>query len=123
MGKRVHVIKKHATYGTYEAFNWKFEEFHSLLDMLGCDVYGEDDSENFECEGNYYKSAMNILKMYKKKGACKKVENMLDNVYSSIEKLNIVLENLGGLDYVLESMELFWKQRDKKSNWISFSAW
>jgi hypothetical protein len=33
------------------------------------------------------------------------------------------VEKLGGLDKVLEAMQAFYDQRDKKVDWISFSAW
>lgn len=125
MGKRVHVIKKHQEYGSYEAFNWKFDEFHSFLDALGCDVCGEEFDSEFECEDSKYENALNILKAYKEKGDCEEVKKMLDDVYYyySVEELEKDLEELGGLDHVLEAMQTFWDEREKDYGWISFSAW
>ena len=124
MGKRVHVIKKHQEYGSGEAFNWKFDEFHSFLDALGCDVCGEEYADDFECEEENYEKALNFLKAYKEKGAdCKEVKKFFKDAYYSVEELEEDLNTLGGLDYVLEAMQMFWDEREKGYGWISFSAW
>jgi hypothetical protein len=124
MGKRVHVIKKHQEYGSYEAFNWKYDEFHSFLDALGCGVCGEEYADEFECDEEAYGNALNFLKTYKEKGAdCEEVQKFLKDAYYSVEELEDDLNELGGLDYVLESMQYFWEQREKNYGWISFSAW
>lgn len=124
MGKRVHVIKKHQEYGSYEAFNWKFDEFHSFLDALGCDVCAEDEySDTFECDEDLYENALNILKAYKENGDCKEVKKMLKDLGYSVEELEKDLAELGGLDHVLEAMQTFWDEREKDYGWISFSAW
>lgn len=124
MGCRVHVIKKHREYGSYEGFNWKFEDFHSFLDALGCDVCAEDEfAKDFECDENLYERALNIIKIYKNKGYCTEVKEFLDDYDYTIKEFEKDLEELGGIDYVLESMEMFWEQREKDYGWISFSAW
>lgn len=126
MSLNVHVVKKHAEYGDVEAFNWKFEEFHSFLDALGCDVSAEDDyAENFECGEDNYEDALNFLKVYKEKGAdCKEVKKFFkENVDYTIGELEQDLETLGGLDYVLQAMQMLWDEREKDYGWISFSAW
>lgn len=123
MGNYVHVIKKHAEYGNHEAFNWKFEEFHSFLDLLGCGINEEPYDYEFECEEEAYECAMNIVKSYKEKGDCDEVRQMLVGLYCTIEDLDNSLNKLGGIDNVLESMQAFWDEREKDYGWISFSAW
>lgn len=124
MGKRVHVIKKHAEYGDTEAFDWQFEEFNDLLGNLGCDMcHKEDDYDDFECDVDEYKTALKLLNAYKRKGKCKSVEKMFDEEGADIDDLEEALEGLGGIDNVLDSMRSFYRERDKKSGWISFSAW
>ena len=81
MGKNVHVIQKHQEYGSGEAFNWKYEEFHSFLNSLGCNVCGEHYVDDFECEEDKYEKALEFLKTYKEKGAdCKKVKKFFKDV-------------------------------------------
>ena len=124
MSMNIHVVKKHQECGSYEAFNWQFEEFHAFLDSLGCMVDAENAySRTFECDEDLYKNALDILKTYKKKGDCKQVRNMLEYVKYSIDGLEKDLAELGGLDYVLKSMEKLWKEREKNYGWITFSAW
>ena len=124
MGKRVHVIKKHQEYGSGEFFNWNYERFHSFLDALACDVYGEEYADNFECKEENYEKALNFLKAYKEKGAdCEEVKKFFKDAYYSVEELEKDLDILGGLDYVLETMQMFWDEREKGYGWISFSAW
>lgn len=125
MGLNVHVVKKHAEYGNGEAFNWKSEEFHYLLDALDCHVCAADNyAEYFECEVDRYENALNFLKVYKEKGAdCKEVKKFLKKACYTIGELEQDLETLGGLDYVLQAMQMFWDEREKDYGWISFSAW
>ena len=123
MGKRVHVIKKHAEYGDYSAFNWKFEDFCEMLSDLGCDMCHNDyDYDDFECLVSEYETALSLVKLYKEKGKCEEVEKAFDEANSDVESFESYLEMLGGIDEVLSSMEIFYKERDKKYDWISFSA-
>ena len=123
MGKRVHVIAKHQEYGDSASFNWKYSEFHDFLDSLGAEVSPEDEyADEFECQCVEYKKALDLLKKYKKKGA-NGVSKELNELGYSVEDLENDLATLGGLDHVLETMSNFYNERDKKSDWISFSAW
>ena len=130
MSKRLHVVSKHQEYGSAEGFNWKYEEFHALLDDLNCAVEcGDDCSDEFECGAEYFKEAIDLLKDYKD---CKE-NNRLDEFKArlksneeldiTIEELEKDLKGLGGIDYVLPLMERFYEERDKESWWISFVAW
>lgn len=124
MGKRVHVVKKHAEYGNAEAFNYAEEEFNDLLDNLGCNMcHKEYDFDDFECDVDEYKTALKLVNAYNRKGRTKSVEKMFDEANADIDSFEIGLDKLGGLDNVLEAMRAFYRERDKKSGWISFSAW
>ena len=129
MGKRVHVVSKREEYGNREAFNWCHVEFHALLDLLGCDVASEEEwSDRFECPIEAYKKALEALKSYKKHGMqSRKMKALMEEFDFSEEELLERVNNLGDeekiLDYIVDVMQDFWKERDKKSGWISFLAW
>lgn len=124
MGMRVHVIKKHEDYGETEAFNWQFEEFNNFLGQLGCDMCHEEDIyDRFECGVDDYKTALSLVKAYKKKGRVKSVVEKFDDANADIDEFEKRIKELGGLDYVLNAMQAFYNERDKKSDWISFYAW
>jgi hypothetical protein len=147
MGNRVHVVKKQRKYGDTEAFNWNYQEFKDLLSNLGCNVCEQDEegcSSEFEMTCDDYKRAMEILKRII--AALKKNKdvdlNTLDfsdlassdddpdwcsfdpdnydwnDVKDSVDKLEGY-----SIDEILKIMRSFWSERDKKSDWIQFSAW
>lgn len=144
MGNRVHVVKKQREYGNSEAFNWAFEEFKDLLSSLGCNVCEQDDySSDFEMSCEDYERAMTILKRIIKAQKKDKDMDLNDIDFSDLaspedtpdwEKFdpdnydfNDVIDNaekLNGysLDEILEIMQTFWKERDKKSSWIQFCS-
>lgn len=117
MGNRVHVVKKHAEYGSSEAFNWNTEGFHSLLSMLGANPTEMNDTLDFECEVCDYRHAKDILQLYKF-GGWEQVADALDGYEES--DLKEELDKVGGLEYALDAMVAFWKEKDPDSNWISF---
>jgi hypothetical protein len=126
MGCRVHVIKKHAEYGDSEAFNWNAHEFHALLDVLGCDVCGEEYADDFECTVESYKDAVKVVAVLKK-GDEARADQLLDKISEErstgdLSDVKGQLEKCGGIDYVLDAMVSFLVERDKDSNWISFCA-
>ena len=124
MGKRVHVVSRQEEYGSYETFNWKWEEFHSFLDLLGCDCCGESYDDRFDCLAEEYKIALDALKSYQKSGSkSRKFKALLEENDLTEEDLLGYAENLGGLDNVIEAMATFYKERDKKSRYIQFVAW
>ena len=122
MGKRVHVIKKMAEYGS-EGFNWKQQEFKDLLDNLGCDTNGEDYSDQFECLADSFERALNLIKTYKEKGECDEVKEFLEDVGISVEDLDDSLRDLGDIDNVINTMQYFLKTRDKSCSYIMFECW
>ena len=125
MGKRVHVVKIHEKYGSYETFNWQWSEFHLFLNMLGCDVSGEDEYvDRFDCEVCLFKEALEALKEYKKKGIkSKKMQALMNENGFDNEELDESLEEIGGIDHVIEAMKEFYKESDRKSRYIEFVAW
>ena len=124
MGKRLHVVKRQEEYGSYETFNWKWEEFHSFLDLVGCYCCGETYDDRFDCLAESYKFALDALKSYQKSGEkSKKFKALLEENYITEEELLECVEVLGGLDHVIEAMQTFYKERDKKSMYIQFVAW
>lgn len=122
MGKLVHVIKKHVTYGDAEAFNWGADKFKDLLDYLGCEVCGVD-SDDFECEEKEYENALSFLKSYQKNKKSKEVKSFLEQNEIDEEVLGLCFNGLGGLDEIVKSMQGFWDEREKGYGWISFHAW
>jgi len=134
MGCRVHVIKKQREYGNSEAFNYKIEEFSDLLSELGCEVCAQDDcSDFFEVSCEHYKNAIKVLKLFKKntteetfEKACEKAFNNKD--YTNIglrEDIEDCIETLcvESVDEMIDIMETFYRERDKKSAWIQFEMW
>ena len=122
MGKRVHVVKKMAEYGS-EGFNWKQQEFKDLLDNLGCDTNGEDYSDQFECLAESFEKALNLIKTYKEKGECDEVKKFLEDVGIDVDDLDDSLRELGDIDDVINTMQYFLKTRDKSSDYIMFECW
>ena len=63
MGNRLHVAKKYQVeYAPIEAFNWKIEEFHCLLDALDVDYTGDTYDEDFEVDKENWQSGLEKLK-------------------------------------------------------------
>jgi len=120
----VHVVKNQERYGNASAFNWKYNDFADLLGVLGCEVNRGDNeySERFEVLVKEYKTAMKLLKAYKKYGECNKVWRLFEE-YDADTDIEMYLVNLGGIDYVMGSMKDFFDERDKGSEWIQFVVW
>ena len=133
MGNRVHVIKKRPEYGATEAFNWQSQDFRSLLNMIQPNmVSGEEFSDDYELEVENYKEALKLMGRvvrYQKHpdndkfGDFQKLNAMLDELGEDYDDLCSSLNKLGGAEYVLNAMASFYSERDRASDWISFSAW
>jgi hypothetical protein len=122
MGKRVHVVKKQEEYGSTAAFNWKNEEFKSLLNALGGDVCESDDygySDRWEISVSDFEKAMHNLELYING------ENLddecvdMDDIESAIKGF----EYDDAAEYVMDCMKGFYKERDMDSSWMIFVAW
>lgn len=150
MGKRLHVVKIQREYGSTDAFNWCFDKFRKLLDVLGCNVCADDESSDFwEMTKDEYKRAITILKMMKDvpmDGDYKEQKEKIDQIYNSEKyqelfsndecilsittddiELHDVIDSVKNIDIDLDElisiMESFLKESDNKSNWIQFEAW
>ena len=116
--------KKHQEFGSYEAFNWKFEEFRSLLESLGCNVCGEEYSDEFECPMPDDDEALKLVKADKKNNDDTIMAIMFENHELDYDDYKHCLKKLDcDIDTLIESMETFRKQAERGYAWISFSAW
>lgn len=115
MGKRLRVVKEQEKYGSSERFNWKYNEFADLLSALDCNVCYENeyDKERFEVPTCDFEIAMEYVKEIK--------EGKTD--FEDIDVNDLNFEELGGIDVVLDAMEVFYEERDKKASWMIFVAW
>jgi hypothetical protein len=143
MGNRVHVVKKQIEYGKSGYFNLAVEEFKDLLSSLGCKCAQNEYSSDFEMPCDEYERAMTILTRIIE--AKKKDKNMdLNGIdFSDLASpedipdwvkfdpdsydFNDVIDIAKNLqDYsmeeILESMKIFWEERDKNSSWIQFCS-
>jgi len=134
MGNRVHVIKKHAEYGETAGFNWSSENFRSLLDATGSETCGEDYADDYECQVENYKTSLKVVarlarlkRMTEQHGKdvygdLDKVTALLEDLGNDVDDINALLEPIGGVQLVLEYMVAFYVERDRDSDWISFSS-
>lgn len=134
MGNRVHVIKKHAEYGETAGFNWSSEAFRSLLDATGSETCGEGYADDFECEVENYKNSLKVVarlarlkrmtEEYGKDifGDFDKATALLADNSNYVDEIYALLEPIGGAQTVLDYMVAFYAERDRDSDWISFST-
>lgn len=133
MGCHVHVISKQAQYGHTAAFNWGIEDFKMLLCSCGATIneMGEDE---FELNLNVYKAIITILKRLSKNSNLSTldlVDLRIETEYGILfdpESINLeeVKKDIKKLkhpiDELISILKDFYKERDKKSCWIQFSA-
>lgn len=127
MGKRVRVVSRQEKYGDREDFNWKQEEFKNLLDTLGCSVHEEDPEgycDRWECQKEEFKQAIQNLKDYSN-GVFKSEEWASEDVASALHELSYDEGRDLSIDptSVINTMEKYLEECDKKSCWIIFVAW
>ena len=130
MGCRVHVVSRQAEYGSC-GFNWKDDQFRSLLDDLGCNTSGREDSTEFDCWLPDYKQAVKAVAIFVKKKNNPKLEAELDKI---LEENGICREDLAddiesagdsSIDRgreVLDTMVRMLVTRDKTSDYIEFAS-
>ena len=125
MSRSIRVIKKHAVYSSVKAFNWKSLDFYDLLKTLGCDIDDADAYEDeFECCVKEYETALDFLKEYKEKGDCKEIRDKVENDFNTnMTTLNEHINELGGIDDVIKSMQYLYDERDKEYEYITFVVW
>ena len=133
MGKRVHVAKKYVVkWSDADGFNWKNEEFKDILRSLGCNICeGEDGyDDDWEVDAEEYKKALDFLRTHKKdifnyeesqqKDDC--LEYELEDIYDAIMSGSGYETYNECYKYVLVMMRAFWRERDKKCEYMHFSA-
>ena len=152
MGKRLHVVKKQREYGSTDAFNWCFDKFRKLLEVLGCLCQDDKSPDFWKLPKDEYNRSIAILKIIREAdvpmdGDLSEQKEKIDQIYNSdkFKKLfddtddsyyNItadsidlydVIDSLDSLDIDLDElmdiMNSFLKEADKKSDWIQFEAW
>ena len=128
MGCRVHVVSRQAEYGSC-GFNWKDDQFRSLLDDLGCNTSGEEYSSNFDCWVPDYQRAVKAVAIFVKKKNNPKLEAELDKMLEEFgidrETLADDIESAGDSTVdkgkeVLDTMVRMLVTRDKTSDYIEF---
>ena len=125
MSRSVRVIKKHAEYSSFKAFNWKSSDFYYLLRTLGCNI---DDADAYGDEFEYcvkeYETALDFLKEYKEKGNCKEIREKVKNDFNTdMTTLDYYINELEGIDNVIKSMQYMYDERDKDYGYITFVVW
>ena len=126
MGNRVHVVRKMRQYGDTEAFNWHAEEFANFLNACDVEVLTlhEYDYSDFEVFGSEYKKALDLVRELKNaKGDKDKMDKVFDKYNVEGEDVTERLETLGyTIEDMYKTMLAFYRERDKKSDWIQFSS-
>jgi hypothetical protein len=124
MGYRVHVVKRQEEYGDREGFNWSQEEFDTLLNSLGCNTNPSEDYSRNECYAEEYKTALKILKAYKKHGRTPETEKLWDEADADMdEAIDLIGTLFNSIDDAIEILQDYYDERDKKSDWIMFVSW
>ncbi len=130
MGCYVHVISRQAEYGSC-GFNWKDEQFRTLLDDLGCNTSGREYSPDFDCWLPNYQRAVKAVAIFVNKKNNPKLEAELDQI---LEESNTTREELAddiecagnsSIDRgkeVLKTMVYMLVTRDKTSDYIEFTS-
>lgn len=134
MGYRAHVVKRQEEYADIEAFNWKTQEFKGILSVLGCNISGEEPYDRMELTKQDLKDALKIVKAYIRDGSVdeksisklkidqEKIENLdIDQINEELDSIEATLGYTA--EEFLETMGVFLKESDKKSEWVVFVWW
>ena len=119
MGKRVYVAKSYTVeYGDTVAFNWKQDEFISVLETLGCSVcrYDNEDfsSGEFEVDVTDYKDAVENLECHI---GNPQLFNNADDIKDAIEGTGMTAEEL------LKTMKSYLQEADTHDGFLHFAAY
>lgn len=119
MGKWVHVVSRQEKFGGTEAFNWGSDKFAYALSVCGCVCHNYDEDsynfDRFECKKSEFKAALANLKRYSKGedvDGCDKEE-----ISEALKDMDCSAEQ------VIDVMQHYLKECDKKSDWMIFVAW
>ena len=115
MGKRLRVVKKQEKYGDSARFNWQFDKFANLLGALGCSPHcdSEEDYTRFEVVAEDFERAIGYVEQIVKGEF---VEDDEAEVYvADVEEAFYGFDKeFQDWDYILETMKIYWEERDKK---------
>lgn len=122
MRKRVRVAKCYKIeYGGTEAFNWKQDEFISLLEGLGCSVCRYDNEDysagDFEVSDEQYKEALEQVKAY-----VKDPEHYESDWMDSEEMKRRIEATEDTPEELLEIMQSYYDEADKHDGYLHFTA-
>lgn len=131
MGYRLHVVKQQERFGDIEAFNWKNNEFADFLSTIGCDVFGDEPYDRFECLKTEFRKAIGIVKLYSEKGNLSYDDlsaTGIDPDDIDIDDINKILsstKNEFGYtpNELVRVMEQFLSESDPEGEYIIFVAW
>ena len=119
MGKKVHVAKSYKVeYGDTEAFNWKLDEFISVLETLGCNIcrYDNEDSSasEFEVDISDYNDAVNNLECY--------IDN--HHLFVNADDINHAIDATGlTAEKLLKTMKDYFQEADTHDGWLHFACY
>ena len=121
MGLRVHVLKKRIVeYGSVEAFNYAYEKFSNLLDLLSVPNWQLDneDGSQWECEVDaalLKKAVLLLNRIYRKKANSTRMfdyEEVLDYVENELKT---------PMDRCIETMKRYIKEGDCHNGYYYFT--
>lgn len=123
MGKRLRVVNKQEEYGGTERFNYNYADFANLLSVLDCYVHcdTEEDYSRFEVDADEFRDAMSVMENFVS-GEHGKIKDI--DVADIDEALEEIYENhtIEDAEYVLETMKLYYEERDKAKGVMIFVA-
>ena len=123
MGKRLRVVKKQEEYGEVAMFNYRYADFANLLSVLDCDIHcdSEEDYARFDVPVEDFRNAMDIMENYVNGEHDKittidvaDIDEALDGIYGD--------HDIGQAEYILETMKLYYEERDKEKSYMIFVA-
>ena len=134
MGMRVHVCTKHIVeYGKTEGFNYTYQDFKNMLNILGCDYTGEIDDTDWEVEREQFNDALNFIKEHKAEivKAAKgedvgdidgiDIEHVATHMRFACDK-NVDTFSESDVDEVIKLMEHYEAEGEPGSPYLNFSA-
>lgn len=134
MGMKVHVCTKHIVeYGKTEGFNYTYQDFKYMLEMLGCDYTGDIAETDWEVDRDNFNDALNLIKAHK--AEIVKAAKGLDIDVDGIDNISSVATNMryacdkdvaafseSDVDEVIELMERYEEEGEPGSCYLNFSA-
>lgn len=130
MGKRLRVVKQCEVYGDHARFNWNYEKFANLLESMGANVhcYDEYSYDRFEVPTEHFEFAMGCMEKIANGDEIKDLKPIDDEMwdFDPDEVMSALSEFDGDYQdpaYILETMRLYYDERDKNSGYMIFVAY